>query len=55
LALSLSFPVTVPIVFTPQSALLAVASLLIIGPVGGLVSLIYLLRIEPLTALGLGA
>jgi len=55
LALSLSFPVTVPIVFTPQSVLLAVASLLIIGPVGGLVSLIYLLRIEPLTALGLGA
>ena len=55
LALSLSFPVSVPIVFTPQSVLLAVVSLLIIGPLGGLVSLIYLLRIEPLTALGLGA
>ncbi|GAB4541253.1 MAG: ABC transporter permease [Anaerolineae bacterium] len=53
LALSLSFPVTVPIVFTRESILLAVGSLVIIGPLGGLVSLVYLLRIEPLTALGL--
>jgi len=55
LALSLTFPVTVPIVFTPESVLLAVISLLVIGPMGGLVSLVYLLRVEPLTALGLGA
>jgi putative ABC transport system permease protein len=55
LALSLSFPVTVPIVFTTESVLVAVASLMIIGPMGGLVSLIYLLRIEPLTALGLAS
>ncbi len=55
LALSLTFPVTVPIVFTAESILLAVISLLVIGPIGGLVSLVYLLRVEPLTALGLGA
>jgi putative ABC transport system permease protein len=55
LALSLGFPVTVPIRFTPESVIVAISSLTIIGPVGGLVSLIYLLRIEPLTALGLAA
>jgi putative ABC transport system permease protein len=55
LALSLSFPVTVPIRFTTESVMLAILSLMIIGPVGGLVSLSYLLRVEPLTALGLGA
>jgi putative ABC transport system permease protein len=55
LALSLGFPVTVPIIFTAESVALAVSSLVIIGPMGGLVSLIYLLRIEPLTALGLAA
>ncbi len=55
LALSLGFPVTVPIVFTAQSVGLAVISLMIIGPMGGLVSLLVLLRVEPLTALGLSA
>lgn len=55
LALSLSFPVSVPIFFTPESVLVAVVSLMVIGPLGGLVSLVYLLRIEPLTALGLAA
>jgi putative ABC transport system permease protein len=55
LALSLSFPVSVPIVFAPESVLVAVVSLMVIGPLGGLVSLVYLLRIEPLTALGLAA
>lgn len=54
LVLSLGFPVTVPIRFTTESVALAIVSLMIIGPLGGLVSLIYLLRIEPLTALGLG-
>lgn len=53
LLLSLSFPVTIPIVFTPQSVVAAVSSLLIIGPLGGLVSLRILLKVEPLTALGL--
>lgn len=55
LALSLGFPPTVPIVFTTGSVELTIISLLLIGPLGGLVSLIYLLRIEPLTALGLAA
>ena len=55
LALSLSFPVTVPILFTAESVMGAVISLMIIGPLGGLVSLIFLLRVEPLTALGLAS
>jgi putative ABC transport system permease protein len=55
LALSLGFPVTVPIRFTAETVGVAVLSLVIIGPLGGLVSLLYLLRIEPLTALGLSS
>jgi putative ABC transport system permease protein len=55
LALSLGFPVTVPIRFTIETVGVAVLSLVIIGPLGGLVSLLYLLRIEPLTALGLSS
>lgn len=55
LLLSLSFPVTIPIVFTSQSIIAAISSLLIIGPLGGLVSLRILLKVEPLTALGLAS
>ncbi len=54
LLLAASFPVTVPIVFKPNTTLIAIASLLLIGPIGGLVSVRYSLRIEPLRALGLG-
>lgn len=54
LLLAANFPVTVPIVFRPNSTLIAIASLLLIGPIGGLVSVRYSLRIEPLRALGLG-
>lgn len=53
LLLSLGFPPTLPIVFTGDAVASAVAALLIIGPMGGLVSVILLLRVEPLTALGL--
>lgn len=53
--LSLGLPATVPILITPESAAVAIISLLIIGPLGGLVSLVLLLRVEPLTALGLSA
>jgi putative ABC transport system permease protein len=53
LLLSLTFPVQVPIVFTPEAVIAAVASLLIIGPMGGLVSVWALTRVEPLRALGL--
>lgn len=53
LLLSLTFPVQVPIVFTPEAVTAAVLSLLIIGPLGGLVSVWALTRVEPLRALGL--
>jgi putative ABC transport system permease protein len=53
--LAQGLPPTVPITFTVQSVGIAVASLLIIGPMAGVVSLIVLLRIEPLTALGLSS
>jgi putative ABC transport system permease protein len=53
LALKLSFPPTIPIVFTGNAALAGIASILLIGPVGGIVSLRYALKVEPLKALGL--
>jgi putative ABC transport system permease protein len=53
LLMALAFPATVPIVFSPVAIMLGVGSLLSIGPVGGLVSIAYALRVEPLTALGL--
>ncbi len=53
LALSLGFPPTVPIIFSPAAVSAAVLSLLLIGPIGGLVSVRYSLKVEPLTALGL--
>ena len=51
--LSLTFPATIPIVFSPMAIVIGVASLMLIGPIGGLVSVRYALRVEPLTALGL--
>jgi putative ABC transport system permease protein len=54
LALAANFPVTVPIVFRANTVAIALISLLLIGPIGGLVSVRYSLRIEPLRALGLG-
>lgn len=53
LLLSLGFPPTIPIVFAPSAVAAAVGSLLLIGPIGGLVSVRYSLKVEPLTALGL--
>lgn len=53
LLLSLGFPPTIPIVFTGPAVISAVAALLVIGPVGGLVSVWLLLKVEPLRALGL--
>jgi putative ABC transport system permease protein len=50
---SLTFPPTVPIVFNGTNSLIAVIALLLIGPFGGLVSIIYAVRIEPLKALKL--
>ena len=51
--LAATFPATVPIVFDGGNVLVAVAGLLIIGPLGGLVALRAALRVEPLAALGL--
>ncbi len=50
---SLGFPPTIPLVFNGMRSMLAVAALLLIGPLGGLVSIIYAVRIEPLKALRL--
>jgi putative ABC transport system permease protein len=50
---SLGFPPTIPLVFNGMRSMLAVLALLVIGPAGGLVSVIYAVRIEPLKALRL--
>ena len=50
---SLSFPPTIPLTFNGQASAFAVLVLLAIGPVGGLVSVFYAVRIEPLKALRL--
>jgi putative ABC transport system permease protein len=55
LALSLGFPPNIPIVFEPGSAALAVGTIMLMGPLGGLVSVRYSLKVEPLIALGLSA
>jgi len=47
------FPPNIPIVFEPRSGVMALASILLMGPIGGLVSIRYSLRVEPLTALRL--
>lgn len=50
---SLMFPPNVPIVFNGQSSLIAILALLLIGPIGGFVSVRYAVAIEPLKALRL--
>ncbi len=52
---SLTFPPTVPIVFNGTTSALALLALLVIGPLGGLVSIRYAVQIEPLKALGLSS
>jgi len=51
---SLGLPPTIPFVFNGVRSLIAICLLLAIGPLGGLVSIIYAVRIEPLKALRLG-
>jgi putative ABC transport system permease protein len=51
---SLGLPPTIPFVFNGTRSLFAVILLLLIGPLGGMVSIIYAVRIEPLKALRLG-
>jgi putative ABC transport system permease protein len=50
---SLGFPPTIPLTFNGTASAFAIAALLLIGPLGGLVSVIYAVRIEPLKALRL--
>jgi putative ABC transport system permease protein len=54
LGLSLIFPPNIPIVFKVGSGTMAMVSILLMGPIGGLVSIRQSLRVEPLIALGLG-
>ncbi|HSG42433.1 MAG TPA: ABC transporter permease [Anaerolineales bacterium] len=51
---SLFLPATIPFVFDGIRSIAAVILLLLIGPLGGMVSIIYAVRIEPLKALRLG-
>ena len=51
---SLALPPTIPFVFNGTRSLIAIGLLLFIGPLGGMVSIIYAVRIEPLRALRLG-
>ncbi|MCB8946124.1 MAG: ABC transporter permease [Ardenticatenaceae bacterium] len=52
--LAAAMPDGIPIIFVGEQVALALATLLIIGPLGGMVSIRYLTRVEPLAALGLG-
>ena len=51
---SLGFPPSIPLVFNGIRSFIAIALLLFIGPLGGMVSIIYAVRIEPLRALRVG-
>jgi len=53
MGLAMGIPDTVPVVFNGISVLIAVVTLLAIGPIGGLVSVRLAVRVEPLIALGL--
>ena len=53
--LSLGLPQGIPIVFTLQNTLIQIGSLVLIGPIGGLVAVRVATRVEPLTALGLSS
>jgi putative ABC transport system permease protein len=53
--LTLTLPPTIPFVFTGPAAAGAIAALLLIGPIGGSLSIRYSVRIEPLKALGLAS
>ncbi len=55
LALSLAIPSVVPIIFSPLSSSIVIVALILMGPIGGMVSIRHSLKIEPLTALGLAA
>jgi putative ABC transport system permease protein len=53
LGLAIGLPSGVPILFTGTSIAIATVSLLLIGPLGGMVSIRLALKVEPLRALGM--
>lgn len=53
--LVLGFPEGIPITFEGSQVRVAIITLLLIGPLGGLMSIRLLTRVEPLTALGLSS
>jgi putative ABC transport system permease protein len=53
LGLSAAMPAGIPIIFTGNTIIAAIVSLLLIGPAGGLVSIRLATKVEPLTAIGL--
>ena len=55
LLLSLSMPDGIPILFSGPAVVGAIAALLLIGPIGGLVSIRLAQKIDPLTAIGLNS
>lgn len=55
LLLSLGLPGEIPIIFSGRAVAGAIAALLLIGPLGGLVSVRLAIKIEPLTAIGLSS
>lgn len=55
LGLALALPAGIPITFVGTQITVALVTLLLIGPIGGLVSIRIALKVEPLTALGLAS
>ena len=55
LLLTLTFPGNIPILFNATTVFGAIGALLLIGPIGGLVSIRLASKIEPLTAIGLSS
>ncbi len=53
MGLTVAMPSGVPIVFSGTSIMVAVVSLLLIGPIGGMVSIRKAVTVEPLSALGM--
>jgi len=51
--LALGIPSAVPILFSGTSIAIAIIALMLIGPIGGMVSVRLALKVEPLTALGM--
>jgi len=54
-ALSIGIPSSVPVVFSGSQVTVSILTLLLIGPLGGLVSVRAAVRVEPLLALGLSS